>query len=59
MNARLLHEKPAAADLLSISPRTLDRLISEGLIETVTIGRRRYVPQECLEDYVRRLRRAS
>lgn len=59
MTPRLLHEKPAAADLLSISPRTLDRLIHDGEIETVTIGRRRYVPQEALEDFVARLRRAS
>ena len=56
---RLLHDKPAAADQLSVSERTLDRLIRDGEIETVLIGRRRFVPHAALEDYVAKLRRSA
>jgi hypothetical protein len=34
-------------------------LISSGDVETVTIGRRRLVPPECLDDYVKTLRSGS
>lgn len=59
MNPRLLHDKPAAAEQLSISERVLERLIRDGEIETVQIGRRRLVPHDALEHYIDRLRKAS
>lgn len=56
---RLLHAIPDAADRLSVSSRVLERLIADGEIETVKIGRRRLVPDEALVDYIERLKRAS
>lgn len=56
---RNLYAKPEAAERLSISERVLDRLIRDGDIETVLIGRRRLVPADALDDYVARLRKAS
>ena len=47
------------ADLLSISRRVVDRLVSTGEISTVKLGRRRLVPHEALEDYIARLVAAS
>ena len=43
---RLLYDKPDAAAQLSVSERVLERLIKDGEIETVTIGRRRLVPAD-------------
>lgn len=57
--SRHLYAKPEAAETLSISERVLDRLIRDGDIETVTIGRRRLVPAEAIDDYISRLREAS
>ena len=59
MSERKLWERIDAAKQLSISPRVLDRLIADGQIESVKIGRRRLVPDECLDAYVKRLRAAS
>jgi excisionase family DNA binding protein len=59
MSARLLYTIPEAADQLSISARVLQRLISEGEVDTVTIGRRRLVPADALAEYVERIKRAS
>lgn len=56
MSARILHSKPEAASQLSVSERVLERLISDGSIDTVKIGRRRLVPHEALESYVAALR---
>jgi excisionase family DNA binding protein len=56
---RLLYSKTDAAEQLGISERVLDRLIADGLVETVKIGRRRLVPHEALEDYIERLRRSA
>lgn len=56
---RLLHDKPAAADQLSVSVKVLERLIRDGEVESVLIGRRRLVPHDALEDYLERLRRTS
>lgn len=56
---RLLHDKPEAAAQLSVSERVLERLIRDGEIESVLIGRRRLVPHDALEDYVARLVQAS
>jgi excisionase family DNA binding protein len=47
-----------AARRLRIGRTTLYALISTGQIETVTIGRRRLVPPECVAAYVAALRAA-
>lgn len=56
---KLLHSIPDAADRLSISARVLERLISDGQVETVKIGRRRLVPEEALTAYVEKVKAAS
>lgn len=56
MNPRKLHAIPEAAEQLSISARVLDRLIADGKIETVKIGRRRLVPDDALDAYIQKLR---
>ena len=48
-----------AARRLRIGRTTMYGLISAGEIETVTIGRRRLVPPECVTAYVAVLRAAS
>lgn len=55
ISPRLLHDLDEAADLLSISRRVVDRLVRDGDLDTVNIGRRRLVPHEALEAYVNRL----
>lgn len=59
MTDRLLYAITDAADQLSISARVLERLIADGEVATVKIGRRRLVPAEALTDYVERVKRAS
>lgn len=59
INGKLLYSIPEGADQLSVSARVLERLIADGQIETVKIGRRRLVPAEALEDYVERMKAAS
>ena len=59
MTVRLLHDLDEAADLLSISRRVVDRLISDGELDSVKVGRRRLVSHEALEAYVARLAAAS
>lgn len=54
-----LHSIPAAADELSVSTRVVERLIADGEIATVKIGRRRLVPDEALVDYVERLKKSA
>lgn len=54
---RLLYSIADAAVQLSVSERTADRLIRDGEIESVKIGRRRLIPHDALENYVQRLRR--
>ena len=48
-----------AARRLRIGRTTMYSLISAGQIETVTIGRRRLVPPECVTAYVAVLRTAG
>jgi excisionase family DNA binding protein len=48
-----------AARRLRIGRTTMYGLIAAGQIETVTIGRRRLVPPECVAAYVTVLRTAS
>lgn len=57
--SRLLYDIPAAAEQLSVSARVLERLIKDGEVDTLKIGRRRLVPAEALADYIERLKRAS
>ena len=45
-----------AARRLRIGRTSMYRLVSTGAIETVTVGRLRRVPEECLVEYVTRLR---
>lgn len=56
---RKLWSKADAAYLLSISERVIDRLIADGDLETVPIGRRRLIPDAAIDEYIARLRRAS
>lgn len=59
MPTRLLHSIPEAADELSVSKRVMERLIGEGHVETVKIGRRRLVPHDALQAYIEKLRRSA
>lgn len=59
MSDRLLYSIPDAADQLSVSARVLERLIADGDIDTVKIGRRRLVPDDALRQYVDRIKAAS
>lgn len=59
MSGRLLYSVPDAADQLSISARVLERLIADGDVATVKIGRRRLVPHDALVDYLDRIKAAS
>jgi excisionase family DNA binding protein len=59
MSARLLYAIPDAAEQLSVSARVLERLIADGEVATVKIGRRRLVPADALTDYVERVKAAS
>ena len=45
----LLVDRDAAASLLSVSRRTLERMIAAGALATIYIGRRRLVPRAELE----------
>jgi len=55
-SAVLLLTVEEAAQRLSIGRTTMYRLVSTGAIESVTIGRLRRIPSECLEEYVSSLR---
>lgn len=59
MSDRILYDIPQAAEQLSISARVLQRLIREGEVATVLLGRRRLVPRDALTEYVERLQRAT
>jgi excisionase family DNA binding protein len=56
MSGRKLYSTAEAAEQLSISERVLGRLIADGVLETVKIGRRRLVPDDCLDAYIQKLR---
>ncbi len=45
-----------AAERLRIGRTSMYRLVSTGTVESVTVGRLRRVPAECLAEYVARLR---
>lgn len=57
--SRRLYSKPEAAEQMSISVRVLETLIHDGDLETITIGRRRLVPADCIDEYIERQRKAS
>lgn len=56
---RGLYSLDAAADWLSVGKTKVEELVHDGVLETVCIGRRRLVPAEALDDYIKRLREAS
>lgn len=56
---KLLYSIPDAAEQLSLSARVLERLIADGEVDTIKIGRRRLVPAEALTTYVARIKAAS
>lgn len=56
---RKLWSKPDAAHLLSVSERVIDRLVKDGDLDSVLLGRRRLIPDAAIDEYVERLRRAS
>lgn len=58
MSDRVLYTTIDAAAQLSVSPRTVERLIRDGELTSVKLGRRRLVPHTALTDYVQRLERA-
>jgi excisionase family DNA binding protein len=45
-----------AAERLRIGRTSMYHLVATGAVETVTVGRLRRVPVECLTEYVNRLR---
>lgn len=55
MTIRLLHDLDQTAEQLSVSRRVVERLVRDGELRTVKLGRRRLVPDEALQDYVARL----
>jgi excisionase family DNA binding protein len=55
----LLLSVDETARQIGVGRTTVLQLISGGDLETVVIGRRRLVPSEALNDYVRRLRTAA
>ena len=59
MTEKLLYAIPQAAEQLSVSSRVLERLIADGEVDTVKIGRRRLVPAEALARYVEKVKAAS
>lgn len=48
----MLLTKEATARALSVSPRTVDRLIASGALATVPLGRSRRISREALEAFV-------
>lgn len=56
---RLLYGLDDVAQRASVSRRVVDRLVRDGEIASVLLGRRRLVSHEALEDYVARLVAAS
>jgi len=54
MNGKILLDRKEAANLLSISLRTLDTLLAQGELKTCRIGRRRLIPRQELEQFARR-----
>jgi excisionase family DNA binding protein len=49
MQDKSLFEVAEVAETLSVSPTTVRRLITSGQLASITIGRRRFVPRDCIE----------
>jgi excisionase family DNA binding protein len=58
-DGRLLLTVEEAAQRLGIGRTVMYQLVSSGAVESVTLGRLRRVPRECLTDYVSMLRRGD
>jgi len=56
---KLLLTVEEAAHRLSIGRTIMYRLVSTGAVESVTVGRSRRVPSECLDEFVSALREAQ
>lgn len=56
---RLLYDIPTAAEQLSVSARVLERLIADGEVDSVKLGRRRLVSDDALRAYIKRLEAQS
>jgi excisionase family DNA binding protein len=56
---RVLLTVEEAARRLNIGRTTMYGLVSSGVVESVTIGRLRRVPSECLDNFVAVLRSTS
>lgn len=53
--SRLLHPTAEAAEIIGVGRSTLYRLIAEGEIDVVKLGRRTLIAQDELERFVRKL----
>lgn len=56
IESKLLLTVEEAAQRLGIGRTVMYRLVSSGAVESVTLGRIRRVPRECLTDFVAMLR---
>ena len=53
---KLLLTVEEAADQLGVGRTVMYRLLSSGAVQSVTVGRLRRIPRECLSDFVADLR---
>jgi excisionase family DNA binding protein len=53
---KLLVDIEEAAEMVGVKRTTMYRLLADGAVESVKIGRSRRVPVEALKEYVARLR---
>jgi excisionase family DNA binding protein len=51
----LLHDMASAARALSMTPRGVYQLVTEGKIRSVKVGRRRLIPNTALTEFVANL----
>jgi excisionase family DNA binding protein len=58
-DGKLLLTVEEAAQRLGIGRTIMYRLVSSGVVESVTLGRLRRVPSECLDEFVSALRRTQ
>jgi excisionase family DNA binding protein len=58
-DGKLLLTVEEAAQRLGIGRTVMYRLVSSGKVESVTLGRLRRVPCECLDEFVSALRRTQ
>jgi excisionase family DNA binding protein len=57
--AQRLYTVPEAAAVLGLSRATVYRLMGEGRLESVRVGRARRIPQEAIDELVAELRDAD